>query len=50
MAKDGGCFLVERPGGKWLLYRTTPTRNVYIGHASSPPSVRRMVARATGYA
>ncbi len=61
IAKDGGCFVVERTekikgktGGLvdriyWLLYRVAEPRNVYIGKRTSIGGLLALVKLSTGY-
>lgn len=48
IARDHGCFVVEKPG-RFLLYRCTPTRNVYVGYRSDVSALRAFVCTVTKF-
>lgn len=48
IAKDHGCFVVEKPG-RYLVYRCTPTRNVYVGFRSDIGALRSFVCTVTNF-
>lgn len=48
IARDHGCFVVEK-GGRFLLYRQTPTRNVFIGQRGTPTALRAYVCKVTNF-
>lgn len=48
IARDHGCFVVEKPG-RFLVYRRTPTRNVYLGFRSDPAALRAYVCQVTNF-
>lgn len=48
IARDHGCFVVEKPG-RFLLYRKTPTRNVYVGFRSDVNALRAYVCAVTKF-
>lgn len=47
MAHDGGCFICQK-AGRFLGYRKTTTRNVFVGRTTHVSSLRRLVGRITG--
>lgn len=47
LAKDHGMFVVDK-GGRYLLYRKLPRRNVYLGFRTTVESFRRFVADCAG--
>jgi len=52
IARDHGCFVVEKPGARgtrYLLYRQQQPDNVYIGQRSSPEGIRELVCKATNF-
>lgn len=48
IARDHGCFVVEKTG-KYLVYRRTPTCNVYVGARGTPDSLRTFVCKVTNF-
>lgn len=48
IALDHGCFVVEKPG-RFLVYRKTPTRNVYVGFRSDVNALRAYVCKVTNF-
>jgi hypothetical protein len=44
IASDYGGFIVEK-AGRFLVYRRTPTRNIYEGYRSDPAAVRSFVCK-----
>ena len=52
IARDHGCFVVERPGQRgtrYLLYRQMHPDNIYLGQRSTPESLRALVCRVTNF-
>lgn len=52
IARDHGCFVVERPDAKgiaYLLYRQQTPNNVFIGRRRSAIVIRQLVCKATGF-
>lgn len=53
IAKEGGCFIVERGGydnKEYLLYRECSPRNVFVGKRSSIAGILALVKKATAVA
>ena len=48
IAHDHGCFVVEK-AGRFLVYRKTQTRNVYLGYRSEPAALRAYVCQVTNF-
>lgn len=48
IARDHGCFVVEK-SGRFLVYRSTPTRNVYLGARGTPTALRAYVCKVTNF-
>lgn len=48
IAKDHGCVVSER-GGKFIVYRLTPDRPVYLGSRSTPTALRAYVCKVTNF-
>lgn len=48
IARDHGCFVVEK-AGRFLVYRRTPTRNVYLGYRTDPAALRALVCTVTNF-
>ncbi len=48
IARDHGCFIVEKTG-RFLLYRRTPTCNVFVGSRSEPAALRAYVCKVTNF-
>lgn len=48
IAIDHGCFVVEK-GGRYLVYRKTKVRPVYLGARTSAESLRAFVCRVTNF-
>jgi len=48
IALDHGCFVCEK-GGKYLVYRKTPMRPVYLGSRGTPETLRRFVCQVTHF-
>lgn len=46
IAKEGGCFIVER-GTEYLLYRECSPRNVFVGKRASIAGILALVKKAT---
>lgn len=47
IASDYGMFVVDK-GGRYVLYRKTPTRPVWLGQRSDPGALRSLVCRCAG--
>lgn len=50
IAKQGGCFIVERGGydnKEFLLYRECQPRNVFVGKRSTVDGILSLVKKAT---
>lgn len=48
IARDHGCFVVEK-AGRYLVYRKTPGRVVYLGFRSTPETLRPFVCKVTNF-
>lgn len=48
IAADHGCIVSEK-GGKYLVYRKTPMRPVYLGSRGTPEALRAFVCRVTNF-
>jgi hypothetical protein len=48
IARDHGCFVVEK-GGKYLVFRVTPTGNAYLGSRGTPQTLRAHVCKLTNF-
>lgn len=48
IASDHGCFVVEK-GGRYLVYRRTPMRPVYLGARSSASALRSFICKVTNF-
>lgn len=48
IARDHGCVVSER-NGKFLVYRLTPVRAVYLGSRSNPDALRAYVCKVTNF-
>lgn len=48
IARDHGCFVQEK-GGRYLVYRQTPARPVYLGSRGTPDSLRAYVCKVTNF-
>ncbi|MER2537663.1 MAG: hypothetical protein ABTQ26_00325 [Azonexus sp.] len=48
IAKDHGCFVIEK-AGRYLVYRKTPMRAVYLGARSTPETLRAFVCKVTDF-
>jgi len=48
IARDHGCFVVEK-AGRFLVYRKTPVRNVYLGSRGTPETLRPFVCAVTNF-
>lgn len=48
IARDHGCFVVDK-GDRFLVYRRTTTRNVYLGFRSDPAALRAFVCQVTNF-
>ena len=48
IARDHGCFVVEK-GGRFLVYRTTATVNVFLGQRGTPEALRALVCKVTNF-
>ncbi len=46
LASAHGCMVIDR-GGKYLVYRKTAARPVYVGSRSTPETLRAFVRRVT---
>ena len=46
LAKAHGCMITEH-GGKYLVYRKTAERPVFVGSRSTPETLRAFVRRVT---
>lgn len=46
LASAHGCMVIER-GGKYLVYRNTTARPVFVGSRSTPETLRAFVRRVT---
>ncbi|THF61434.1 hypothetical protein E6C76_20350 [Pseudothauera nasutitermitis] len=53
IARDHGLFVAEKKDIRghtaYLLYRETPTRNVFVGKRSSPEGIRALVCKAANF-
>jgi len=50
IAKEGGCFIVEKGGydnKEYLLYRECSPRNVFVGKRASIAGILALVKKAT---
>lgn len=45
MARDHNLMIIERPGMRYVLYRKTAVRPVYLGQATGTGSLFRLVSR-----
>ena len=48
IARDHGCFVTEK-SGKYLVYRQTPARPVYLGSRGTPETLRSFVCKVTNF-
>lgn len=48
IARDHGCFVAEKPG-RFLVYRKTPTGNVFLGFRSDVNALRAYVCKVTNF-
>lgn len=48
IARDHGCFVVEK-GGKYLVYRSNPRGNVYLGFRGTPETLRPFICKLTNF-
>lgn len=48
IAKDHGCMVIEK-AGKYLVYRKTFDRAVYLGSRGEPAALRAFVCRVTNF-
>lgn len=48
IATDHGCLVFEK-GGKYLVYRKTDARPVYLGSRGTPSALRAFVCRVTNF-
>lgn len=48
IAADHGCIVSEK-GGKYLVYRKTPTHQVYLGSRGTPAALRAFVCTVTNF-
>lgn len=48
IARDHGLFVVEK-GGKFLLYRCSTPRNVFIAQRGTPESLRQLVCKVANF-
>ena len=46
LASNNGCFVSDKDG-KWLVYRKTDVRLVYLGQRSTPDALYRFVRNLT---
>ena len=46
LASAHGCMVIDR-GGKYLVYRKTADRPVFVGSRSTPEALRAFVRRVT---
>ena len=46
LASAHGCMVIDR-GGKYLVYRKTALRPVYLGSRGTPEALRAFVRRVT---
>lgn len=47
LAKDHGMFVVDK-GDRFLVYRRTPVRNMFLGKRSTAAALRLFVAQCAG--
>lgn len=48
IARDHGCFVVEKDK-RYLVYRKTPTGNVYVGFRTDVSALRALVCTVTNF-
>lgn len=48
IAADHGCIVSEK-NGKYLVYRKTPMRQVYLGMRGTPEALRAFVCSVTNF-
>lgn len=48
IANDHGCIVSEKDG-KYVVYRKTPTRPVYLGSRGTPEALRAFVCKVTNF-
>lgn len=48
IANDHGCFVAEK-GGRFHVYRKTPSRAVWLGSRGTPDALRSFVCRVTNF-
>ena len=44
LASANGCYVIEK-GARYLVYRKTPARPVFLGYRSTPEALRAFVVR-----
>lgn len=48
IAKDHGCLVIEK-GTRFLVYRKTPVRLVYLGSRRTAETLREFVCKVTNF-
>lgn len=48
LASNNGCFVSDKDG-KWLVYRKTPVRLVYLGQRSTPAGLYSFVRKLVSH-
>lgn len=48
IAIDHGCFVAEK-GGRFHIYRKTPTHPVWLGSCGTPETLRAKVCKVTNF-
>lgn len=48
IARDHGCYVIEK-GDRYLVYRKTPARPVFLGYRTTPEALRAFVRKLTNF-